>query len=410
MEKQFRLTIDSLVYEGSGMGRLPEGKAVFIPFVLPGEEVIAETVEEKRGYVRARLISVEKPHPRRIQPCCIHFGICGGCHYQHIPYDLQLEFKQAIFREQLQRMAGLDDPFITNAIPSKNEWIYRDSLQFGLDREAKLCFADIYTNELFPVHECHLPMQEIGRMWPQVDFEPGLDLDRIEFRQNWDEDLMLVIHGKEMPEMSSEATMSIVHIQDGEELVIAGDDHLTMTVRGRHFDVSAGAFFQTNFSGADALVESVISIIEAEKPENLLDVYCGVGLFSAFLADKLKTIVGVEYSPSACSNFSENLDEFDNVSLYQGRAEQILPGLKMDFDCILVDPPRSGLKKEVTHAIIENSPELLIYVSCNPATFARDTKHFISAGYNLESSTLVDMFPQTFHIELVNLFKKRTNP
>ena len=230
MKKEFKLTIDSLVYEGFGLGRLPDGKAVFIPFVLPGEEVIAEVIEEKRGHVRAKLLSVEKPHPKRIQPRCVHFGNCGGCHYQHIPYELQLEFKRRIFIEQLQRIAGVKEPIVDGVIPSNPVWNYRNSLQFGLNNQAKLCFADIYENKLFQVLECHLPMLEIGKMWPQVDFESGLDVDRVEFRQNPESDLMLVIQGggKDMPEMSSEASMSIVHLQGGEQVVIAGYDNLTM--------------------------------------------------------------------------------------------------------------------------------------------------------------------------------------
>jgi 23S rRNA (uracil1939-C5)-methyltransferase len=209
-----------------------------------------------------------------------------------------------------------------------------------------------------------------------------------------------------MPELSSEATLSIVHTQNNEEVVIAGDGFLNMPVSNREFIVSANSFFQTNFSGAEALVEKVVEIIQLKKPEHLLDVYCGVGLFSAYLADQVKTISAIEYSPSACSDFSENLDEFDNISLFQGKAEQIMPYLDADFDCILVDPPRVGLKKDVVSSIITRDPELLIYVSCNPATLARDTKFLATAGYRLDSSILVDMFPQTFHIESINIFKK----
>lgn len=408
MENEFRLTIDSLVYEGFGLGRRPDGKAVFVPFVLPGEEVIAGVIDEKRGHVRARLISVVKPHPDRIQPRCVHFGSCGGCHYQHMPYKLQLQFKEEIFREQLQRIAGLNDPKISLVTPSIEEWNFRNSLTFELNHEGKLCFSDVYHNQPFAVSECHLPMAEIDRAWQLAEFEPGVDIQRVEYRQNMDDHLMLVLQGggAEMPEMSSEATLSIVHIQNGEELVIAGDGFLSMTVKERDFKVSANSFFQTNFSGARALVDTVIEIIKREKPENLLDVYCGVGLFSAFLADQVRTISAVEYSPSACDDFYDNLDEFDNITLFQGKAEQIMPNLDVDFDCILVDPPRAGLKRDVISSIISRDPGLLIYVSCNPATLARDTKYLVSAGYRLESSILVDMFPQTFHIESINVFKK----
>ena len=139
-----------------------------------------------------------------------------------------------------------------------------------------------------------------------------------------------------------------------------------------------------------------------------MDVFCGVGLFSAFLADRVEQIIGIESSPTACEDFAVNLDEYDNVSLYQGKAENILTSINENPDCVIVDPPRSGLKRETALSIIGKSPRLLIYVSCNPSTLARDAKYLNEAGYKLESSTLVDMFPQTFHIESVNIFTKRT--
>jgi 23S rRNA (uracil1939-C5)-methyltransferase len=408
MDKEFKLTIDTLVYEGFGLGRLPDGKAVFIPFVLPGEEVIGEVIDEKPGHVRARLLSVVKPHPQRIEPRCAHFGVCGGCHYQHIPYELQLQFKEEIFREQLKRIAGLNDFEVSRVIPSNEEWNYRNTLTFELDKEGRLCFSDIYHNQAFPVSECHLPMTKIGESWPLAEFEPGVKIQRVEYRQNKDGQLLMALHGAgtEMPEMSTESALSIVHIQNDETVVIAGDGFLPMPVKESEFMVSANSFFQTNFSGAHALVENIVEIITRENPKHLLDGYCGVGLFSAFLADQVKTISAVEYSPSACDDFAVNLDDFDNISLYQGKLEQIIPYLDMDMDCILVDPPRAGLKKEVVSSIIFRDPGILVYVSCNPATLARDTKYFLSAGYRLESSILVDMFPQTFHMESINIFKK----
>jgi len=274
MENLIKLTIDALVYEGFGFGRLPDGKAVFIPFVMPGEEVIGEVIEEKPGHIRARLLSVEKPHPQRIQPRCAHFGVCGGCHYQHIPYELQLEFKKAIFKEQLQRIASLDDSVVKMVIPSALEWNYRNSLQFGLDDHAKQCFTDIYLNEFFAVQECHLPMDEISQVWPLTEFEKGVDIDRIEYRQNEEGYLMMVLSGSglKMPEMTSETTLSIVHMLNNEELVVAGENFLDMSIKGRNFRVSANSFFQTNYSGAESLVDVVTEIINMEKPEKVLDV------------------------------------------------------------------------------------------------------------------------------------------
>ncbi|MCJ7519941.1 MAG: 23S rRNA (uracil(1939)-C(5))-methyltransferase RlmD [Anaerolineaceae bacterium] len=408
MEELFTLKIQSLVYEGYGLSRLPDGRAVFVPFVLPGETIQARIIEEKKGHAFAELVTVVDRHAQRITPRCGHFGVCGGCHYQHIPYRLQLEYKRAIFIEQLQRIAHLDMPKITKVIPSTEEWGYRNTLQFSLSAGGKLCFADFYNNQPFEVRECQLPMPEIGAFWPQIEFERGTQLERVEVRQNNDGDLMLVLRGseKELPEMETEALASIVHLSGADQVVMAGYDHLVMRMLGKDFRLSASAFFQTNLAAAKVLVKAVGEAVVNSGFRSIMDVFCGVGLFSAFLAENADQIIGIESSPSACDDFAVNLDAYNNVSLYQGKAEQIIPSIKEKPDCMIVDPPRSGLKREATQAIIEKSPRMLIYVSCNPSTLAREAKYLIEAGYQLESSTLVDMFPQTFHIESVNIFSK----
>ena len=402
------LKIQSLVYEGYGLSRLPDGKAVFVPFVLPDEVVEIRVVEEKKGYILAELVKIIEPHPQRILPRCTHFGKCGGCHYQHIPYELQLQYKKAIFIEQLRRIAGIEKPKTIEIIPSKQEWGYRDSLQFSLSENGKLSFSDIYRNDPFEVLECHLPMPEINSFWPQIDFDPGSRIERVEVRQNLDGDLLLMMRGsdEELPEMETEAPVSIVHLGKTDQVVLAGDDFLIMRIKEKNFKVSAGAFFQTNLDCADNLVDIVIKAVSQSNCRSVMDIFCGVGLFSAFLADRVDQIIGIESSSTACEDFAVNLDDYDNVLLYQGKAEHILSSINVNPDCVIVDPPRAGLKHETTQSIISRSPRLLIYISCNPSTLARDVKYLIEAGYKLESSTLVDMFPQTFHIETVILMSR----
>jgi len=409
MDDLITIKIQSLVYEGYGLSRLPDGKAVFVPFVLPGEIIEVRILEEKKGHALAELVNIIEPHPQRIVPRCTHFGLCGGCHYQHIPYSLQLRNKQAIFIEQLQRIAGIEAPFIKEIIPTANEWGFRNTLQFSLSEGGKLCFSDFYRNEPFEVRECHLPMPEIGSFWPQIEFEPCSNLERVEVHQNQDGDLMLVLRGseKELPEMETEAPVSIVHLGETDQIVMAGNDYLVMGVKDKEFRVSAGAFFQTNLDGACKLVDTVKEAVIQFGSRSVMDVFCGVGLFSSFLAEGAEQIIAVESSPAACGDYAVNLDVYDNVSLYQGKAEHLIPLIIEKPDCVIVDPPRSGLKREAAQAIIEKSPQLLIYVSCNPSTLARDAKFMVEAGYQLESTTLIDMFPQTFHIESVNIFKKK---
>ena len=409
MTDQYSVTIQSLVYEGGGFSRLPSGKAVFVPFVMPGEQAIIRVREEKRGFALADLVRVEKPHPQRIQPRCIHFGVCGGCHYQHMPYDFQLESKRAILVEQFQRIAGIQDLEVDKVVPAQEQWQYRNTIQFQVSHEGKLCYANAANNALFPVEECHLPMPAIADLLPQLAFESGSFAGRLEIRQNQDGELLLALEDLEgdIPEMESESSISIVSLAGDDAVVLVGEEHLVMQVRGKPFCVSAGSFFQTNFAGAETLATLVEELVLEQQPKNLLDVYCGVGLFSAFLADMVEQLAGIESSPSACRDFALNLDEFDNVSLYEGAAEQVLPGLDFKADGVVVDPPRAGLHRMALQALLEHGPDFIVYVSCNPSTLARDAKRMLAADYRIEKTILVDMFPQTYHIESIMLFKKK---
>ena len=407
MSDHFKVTIQSLVYEGGGFSRLPNGKAVFVPFVMPGEQVTVRLREEKKGFALADLVSVDVANEDRIAPKCAHFGTCGGCHYQHIPYSLQLEYKKTILIEQYQRVAGIQDPHVDQVIAAPEYWHYRNTIQFQVNPEGKLCFAEAEDNSLFNVSECHLPMPSIDALWPQLAFESGSFSGRLEIRQNNADDLLLQFEGDqgEIPELESESSVSIVSLAGPDPVVLAGDDHLIMQVGRRFFRVSAGSFFQTSFAGAETLVNVVRDFVLERGCRKLLDVYCGVGLFSNFLAGDVGELAGIESSPSSCRDFVVNLDEFDNVSLYPGLAESVLPDLAFKPDGVIVDPPRTGLRPKALQALLKVQPEFIVYVSCNPSTLARDTKHLLAGGYQLNRNVLVDMFPQTYHMETVALFE-----
>ena len=397
-----------MVYEGSGFSRLPDGKAVFVPYVMPGEQVTIRLREDKKGFALADLVSVERPHPQRINPRCAHFGLCGGCHYQHIPYELQLAYKKDILIEQLQRLGGMESPIVEAVIPAASEWAYRNTVQFQVSGKGQLCYAKARDNYPFAVKECHLPMPALAQLWPQLSFEAGSFFGRLDLRQNQVGEVLLEMNGKqsEIPELESESSVSIVSLAGDDPVIIAGEGYLIVEVLGRPFMLSAGSFFQTNFEGAAALVDQVRALVRKLKPQRLLDVYSGVGLFSAFLAGEVEELLAVESSPSACRDFVVNLDEFNNVSLAQGLAEKVLPALDFQADAVLVDPPRSGLRPQAREAILNQQPKAIIYVSCNPATLARDTRAILEAGYRLEKTVLVDMFPQTYHMETVVLLSK----
>ncbi len=241
-----------------------------------------------------------------------------------------------------------------------------------------------------------------------MSFEAGSYLGRLELRQNLAGEVLMELHGEqgELPELENESSVSVVSLAGDDAVVLAGDGYLVVEVLGRPFMLSAGSFFQTNFDGAALLVEQVRTLVRELKPQLLLDVYSGVGLFSAFLAPEVEELLAIESGPSACRDFVVNLDEFDNVTLAEGKAEKLLPQLDFGADVVLVDPPRSGLRPQAREAILKQQPRAIIYVSCNPATLARDTRVLVEAGYRLDWATLVDMFPQTYHMETVALLSK----
>ena len=396
----------SLVYGGDALARLPDGRVLFVPFALPGEKGRVRIVEERRGYLRGELISISNPAPERIEPRCRHFGICGGCYYQHIAYDRQLEVKRGILEEQLQRLANIQNPPVERMIPSPNAWNYRNTLQFHLDRTGHLGYQRASSHEVVAITECHMPESDLNEIWPKLDTESLPEISRIILRQGQDDDVLLILegHGQSIPVFSTELSLSSVFIGPSDKVILAGDDHLFIKVNGRLFRVSAGSFFQVNIPVASAMVDYLVKNLPINPNITVMDLYCGVGLFSAFLASKVKKCIGIEVAEEACEDFAFNLDEFNNVELYQGTAGGILPSLSYRPEVIIVDPPRSGLEPVAINSIIGLRPGSLAYVSCDPATLSRDAKRLLAAGYKLTKITPFDMFPQTYHIESISLF------
>lgn len=402
-----QLTLSTLAFGGDAIGRTHDGMTVFVPFALPGEKVSVEIIEQKKAYARARLLEVLTPSPDRIAPRCRHFGVCGGCQYQHMPYNKQLEAKQSIFNEQLKRLARLESPKVLPIKPSPLEWNYRNTLQFHLSPAGRLGFQEAASHRVLEISECHLPLPGIDALWKQLEFEPSVPFERIELREGLNGDLLMEIESKEpdLPELNIEAPISVVQTWRDGSAVLAGENALRQKACGQEFTVSAGSFFQVNTLQAEAMVSEVLSLLPLKPIKSILDLYCGVGLFSKFLAPQCDHLIGVESSPSACDDFAENLDEFDHVDLYQGAAEDILPGLDVKPEIVVADPPRVGLAQQVTGELLRMQPKQIIYVSCDPATLARDLRR-MQPAYKLIQAHPIDMFPQTGHIESINLLEK----
>lgn len=395
------------VYGGDGLARLEDGRAVFVPFTLPGERVKIRVVEEKKNYSRGLPVEILQPSPQRIEPLCIHFGECGGCHYQHLAYSDQLKVKQQVFTEQLTRLAGIPNPPVEPIIGSPQEWNYRSELQFHLSQNGAPGFMAAGSERMIEIQECHLPMPGIDSVWPQLDFEAEPTVQRVEIMQGSDEQVLLTLQGKnDLPELELDLPVSVVYQNEQADWILAGDPYILMKVKEHVFSVSAGSFFQVNPYLVPRMVDEIMNHLRVGPDSTAIDLYCGVGLFSAFLAERVGELIGIEQSESACVDFSVNLDHASNASLYQGAVEDVLPGLDVHPDVIIADPPRAGLHRLVVDDILKKMPEQLVYVSCDPSTLARDLKKLIAGGYELKKVIPFDLFPQTYHVESVTFLTR----
>ncbi|MEJ5201752.1 MAG: hypothetical protein WHV66_05910 [Anaerolineales bacterium] len=324
-------------------------------------------------------------------------------------YEEQLETKQHILIEQLSRIAGVIAPPVQPIIPSPSIWNYRNTIQFHLSGNGKLGFQQLHARETIEIQECHLPEETINKVWQCIQIEPSSGIKKVTLRTGSNQDILLVLESdiSTPPEFSVDFPISAVFLTADGATVLSGDDHIVMSVCGKLFRVSVGSFFQVNTAQAEKLIQLLLQMISLKNHPVVLELYSGVGLFTAFLAEQASKCIAIEVSPSACNDFVWNLDQFDNVLLYMGSVDQVLAGLDIECaDVIVVDPPRAGLSNLALNHIEKLRPNEIAYISCDPATLARDIRHLISAGYRLEQITPVDLFPQTYHIESISLLRK----
>jgi 23S rRNA (uracil1939-C5)-methyltransferase len=434
-----QFTIEKLVYGGDGLARLAAdekgpGKAVFVPFVIPGEEVIATIVESRGGFNRARAERILAPSPDRTEPACQYFGKCGGCHYQHIDYAAQLRYKVEILRETLRRTAKFELQQEI-ALHSSNPWAYRNRTRMHVrhDPEFALGYFRYNSHALLPVESCPIssPLinQAIAAVWAlareQVVPEP---LHGLQFFANHDDTRLLVeayvrpgtdakllqpfataLHNA-VPgiaglvvfasspaedETLQRAPLSSVHSEKSQAI---GEDFLMYHAVGVDYRISGGSFFQTNRFLVDKLVEVVMT---KQTGRAALDLYAGAGLFTQHLARNFDQVIAVEASPHSFADLRQNVPH--NVKCLRTTTEAFLTerAAKLAPDLVVVDPPRAGLGDKATAALCRMSASHVTYVSCDPATLSRDLRRLLESGYRVEQAHLVDLFPQTYHMETV---------
>jgi 23S rRNA (uracil1939-C5)-methyltransferase len=402
------INLTGLAYGGDAFGRDDDGRMVFVPFALPGERVRVETTETHKRWARGRLVEVLEASPERFTPRCPHFAECGGCHYQHMTYPAQLRAKSEILDSQFQRIGGFSQPLVEETVPSPSAWNYRNQVQFSIAPEGQLGFMAAGSERVIPINECHLPLPDVGEIWPRLDIDVASGVQRVTFRVGVEGERMIILHGAGAPEfeMDTDLSASVIWMVEGGQIVLAGEGQIIMQVLDRTFRVSARSFFQVNSELIGELVQRVLESLNVQPGETIFDLYAGVGLFSAFLAEAGAHIIAVEESPQACSDFEFNLEEFDGVELYEAPVETALAAISVKPDAVLVDPPRAGLSLEVLEHLLRHQPPRLVYLSCDAATLARDGQRLRKAGYRLERATPIDMFPQTFHIETLTTWRR----
>ncbi|MBN2555509.1 MAG: class I SAM-dependent RNA methyltransferase [Anaerolineales bacterium] len=407
-EENVTLTIEGFAYGGDAFGRSEDGRMIFVAHAAPGERVTCNIIEDHAHWAKATLVDVLQPIAKRVAPRCPHYGACGGCHYQFLPYKAQLEAKTNIVRSQMQRIAKIEHPPVNNIIPSPSPWNMRNQLQFHQNAEGWLGFHRAGSHEVLPVQTCLLPHESIAELWPRAELEYIPGLRRIAFRSDSAENAMIVFHAKKPAEieMRMDAPASVAWASPAGTQILGGDDHLFYSVREREFVVSPASFFQVNNALTEKMVEVVFNFLQIKSGEIVFDLYSGVGLFAAFAAEQGAAITAAEVSSSACEDFAINLDAFDHVEMYQAQTSVALEAITKKPNAIIMDPPRSGLSSEVRDALIRIRPRRMAYISCDTATFARDARHLIEGGFKLHTIQPMDLFPQTYHIELISLWEK----
>jgi 23S rRNA (uracil1939-C5)-methyltransferase len=402
------LQLTAIAHGGAALGRY-EGRVVFVPYALPGETVRAEITEDKGRYAFARLIEVLAPSPNRVTPPCPYFGPtgCGGCQWQHVDYQAQLHFKSEIVTDQLARIGSIANPVAHPTLPDSSGWAYRNHAQFHPAPNGGLGFQTAASNDTIAVDECLTLHPLLSDLYATLDLELP-DLLRLSLRAGTATgERMLTFEMKDdlPPALESDLPVScVLLLADGRHANLIGNNHVTEIVAGRAYRISASSFFQVNTPQAAQLVQQVLDYLDVQTGETVLDAYCGVGLFTAHLAERAGLVVGVELAPAAIADLMENTADFNNVEIIEGSVEAVLPDLDVPLDAAVVDPPRAGIDRFALDALIERQPARLVYVSCDPATLARDAKRLTRAGYRLIEVQPVDVFPQTYHIESVALF------
>jgi 23S rRNA (uracil1939-C5)-methyltransferase len=426
------LTLTGVAHGGEAVGRAGD-LVTFAAYGLPGERVEVEILEQKPRFSRGRVVEVLEPAPERVTAPCPIFGTCGGCHWQHASYAAQLAFKTAVLRDQLVRLGKFPEPPVEAAVPSPHEWHYRNTVQFvpavapdGVTRV--LCFQRRYSHEPVPVEHCYIADPLIDRALHEVPWDTLSDstwgnLDAIVVRVVPEQAVQITLvaraplSARDLKRFGRVVTEQLPVVSGvlaageraGEPRLLAGDPALVYEFAGNRLEVPAGAFVQVNLGAAEVVLRQVEEWLAPSGDDVLLDAYAGTGAFALALAGRVAAVTAIESHRAAAEAGVRNAgaNRRINVAFQAQSVERTLLRAGNRADLVVLDPPRRGCAPEVVDGIAALGPRRIAYVSCEPSTLARDLRRFCDQGYDLARTRVVDMFPQTFHLESVSLLEQR---
>lgn len=454
--------ITGVAAEGKSIARVDD-MVVFIPYGAPGDVVNIKLDKKKRSYAEAHIVDMVKPSPDRVTPACEHFGVCGGCKWQHIPYESQLRYKRDQVVDALTRIAKVEIPEVNPTLGSKETFCYRNKLEYTFSCKCWITFEDLRSGREIADRNAlgfHIPgafdkVLDIKKCWLQDDLSnrirlfvrqyalaKGYEFYDIKAQQglmrtlmvriaSTGEVMLIVVFARpeqekiddlmgaiaaEFPEITS--LLYVVNqkvndtIADQEVITYRGRDYINEEMEGLHFRIGPKSFYQTNSLQAYELYK-VARRMACLKPDDLVyDLYTGTGTIANFVARQVKKVVGIEYVPEAIADAKLNseVNGIDNTIFFAGDMKDVLTDGFIEEhgrpDVMIIDPPRAGMHEDVVNVILNARPERIVYVSCNPATQARDLA-LMDSLYRVEEVQPVDMFPHTHHVENVVRMTRR---
>ncbi len=422
MNEPVRVQIEKLVHGGAGLARLESGQAVFVPGVLPGENVLVEIKRKRKGFLEARLIQVLDPSPDRVAPPCSGEKQCTGSTWPHISYPAQLRFKTEILLDTLKKIGGMEPKRVLPILASPKTDHYRlrtqfnvrskgDRQQIGFFRQASYDLIEV--EKAFLIHpiidHTLTALRALGTDLPRlseihINASPGGDVHILLFLEEPgfpSRDAFFNKLRQQAPQV-----IGITGFSNRKKIFSLGKNQLTLDVEGLRLDATEGNFFQVNWEQNRNMVKTVLDFAALSGTETVLDLYCGIGNFSLPLSKQAKAVIGIESGFSAIEDAKANA-KLNRIANTEFIADDLQKGLKtlierkLRSEVIVLDPPRAGATLKTLERVLAFVPQKIVYVSCNPSTLARDLKFFHLFGFRLDRLQPVDMFPWTYHIECV---------